>query len=72
VAGIGSMTYKRFLSYSILGSILWINIFIWAGYLLGSNEFVKKNFSMVTLGIIFVSVLPVIFGLIKSKMKNEP
>jgi len=72
VAGIGSMTYKRFLSYSILGSILWINIFIWAGYLLGSNEFVKKNFSLVTLGIIFVSVLPVIFGLIKSKMKNEP
>lgn len=70
VAGIGSMTYKRFLSYSILGSILWINIFIWAGYLLGSNEFVKKNFSLVTLGIIFVSVLPVVFGLVKSKMKN--
>ncbi len=70
VAGIGSMTYKRFLSYSILGSILWINIFIWAGYLLGSNEFVKNNFSLVTLAIIFVSVLPVIFGLIKSRSKN--
>jgi membrane-associated protein len=70
VAGIGSMTYKRFLSYSIVGSILWINIFIWAGYLLGSNEFVKNNFSLVTLAIIFVSVLPVIFGLIKSRSKN--
>jgi len=67
VAGVGSMKYQKFLSYSILGSILWINIFIWAGYLLGSNEFVKNNFSLVTLAIIFISVLPVIYGLIKSK-----
>jgi len=67
VAGVGSMKYQKFLSYSILGSILWINIFIWAGYLLGSNEFVKNNFSMVTLAIIFISVLPVVYGLIKSK-----
>lgn len=70
VAGVGSMTYRRFLTYSLAGSILWINIFIWAGYLLGSNEFVKKNFSLVTLAIIFVSVLPVIIGLIKSKKSN--
>lgn len=70
VAGVGSMTYRRFLTYSMAGSILWINVFIWAGYLLGSNEFVKNNFSMVTLAIIFISVLPVIIGLIKSKRSN--
>lgn len=70
VAGVGSMTYRRFLTYSIVGSILWINIFIWAGFMLGSNEFVKKNFSLVTLAIIFISVLPVIFGVLKSRMNN--
>ena len=71
VAGLGKMTYRRFLSYSVLGSLLWINIFIWSGFALGSNEFVKKNFSLVTLGIIAVSVLPLFIELIRARMTSR-
>lgn len=67
VAGVGSMTYRRFISFSILGNLLWINSFLWAGYLLGNNEFVKKHFTQVTFGIIFVSLLPPIYGAIRSR-----
>ncbi len=70
VAGVGSMTYRRFLSFSILGNLLWINSFLWAGYLLGNNEFVKKHFTQVTFGIIFVSLLPPIYGAIRSRSKR--
>jgi membrane-associated protein len=65
VAGVGSMTYRRFIMFSILGNLLWINIFAWAGYALGTNEFIKTHFTLVTLLIIFISLLPVIFGVLK-------
>jgi membrane-associated protein len=70
VAGIGSMTYRRFVTFSILGNLLWINSFLWAGYLLGNNEFVKKHFTQVTFGIIIVSLLPPIYGAIRSRAKR--
>ena len=70
VAGIGSMTYRRFISFSILGNLLWINSFLWAGYLLGNNDFVKKHFTQVTFGIILVSLLPPIYGAIRSRAKR--
>jgi membrane-associated protein len=65
VAGVGSMTYRRFITFSILGNLLWINIFAWAGYALGTNEFIKTHFTLVTLLIILVSLLPVVFGVLK-------
>ncbi len=67
VAGLGSMLYRRFLLFCIAGNVIWIFLFTIAGYLLGSNEWVKSHFSLVTLGIIGVSVLPVIIGFLKSK-----
>ncbi len=67
VAGVGSMTYLRFLSFSVIGNILWVNIFIWFGYLFGGTEIVKKNFSLVIVLIIFISILPPIIGVIKHK-----
>ena len=65
VAGVGSMTYRKFITFSILGNLLWINIFAWAGYALGTNEFIKTHFTLVTLLIILVSLLPVVFGVLK-------
>jgi len=58
VAGIGRMYYPRFLFFSVLGSILWIGLFVAAGYLFGNIPVVKRNFTLVVLAIIFVSLLP--------------
>lgn len=71
VAGVGSMTYKRFIGFSLLGSFLWINICLWAGYFFGGLPFVKENFSLVVLAIIAISVLPVLIGIIRSRKRKE-
>jgi membrane-associated protein len=71
VAGVGSMTYRRFIIFSILGNLLWINIFLWAGYLLGTNVFIQQHFSQVTLLIIFVSLIPVFYGVIRSRFSSR-
>lgn len=70
VAGVGSMRYPRFIGYSMIGTILWILVFVTAGYQFGQIEIIKKNFSLVTLGIIIISVLPIIVGLISNKLKK--
>lgn len=58
VAGIGSMSYSKFIQYNIIGGILWTLIFIYSGYFFGNLEFVKNNFSFIVLAIIIISVLP--------------
>jgi membrane-associated protein len=60
VAGIGRMHYGRFQSYNIIGAVLWVNLFVWAGYLIGNLPLIKNNFGFVTLGIIVVSMLPML------------
>ncbi len=70
VAGVGSMTYKRFIGFSVMGSLLWINVCLWAGYFFGGLTFVKENFSVVVLAIIFISIVPIIIGIIRNKLKN--
>ena len=72
VAGLGSMVYKRFILFCITGNILWIGIFTLAGFAFGNNQWVKDHFTLVTLGIIGLSVVPILIGLIKSRInKNE-
>jgi membrane-associated protein len=66
-AGIGEMKYKKFVSFDILGGALWISSLTVAGYLLGTVEFIRKHIDLVCLGIIFVSVLPVLFNLLGRK-----
>ena len=65
VAGLGSMVYRRFILFCITGNLLWILSFTLAGYALGNNIWVKDHFSFVTLGIIGLSLVPVVAGLIK-------
>ena len=67
VAGIGAMSYPRFLAYSIAGGAFWVTAFIWAGYYFGNLPAVRANFSLVVLGIILVSVLPIAIGILKER-----
>ena len=71
VAGVSKMKYSIFLPYDILGGVLWVGIATLAGYAFGSNEFVKKHFELVVIGIIFISILPIIIGVIKNKLKTK-
>lgn len=60
VAGVGQMTYARFIAYNVLGGFVWIYFFLYAGYLFGNQPFVQKNFKLVILAIIVISVLPMV------------
>jgi len=72
VAGIGSMTYPKFLSYNIIGGILWVGLFTFGGYYFGNLPFVKSNFSIVIIAIIIISVLPGVFEFLRNrKVKTE-
>ena len=71
VAGVGTMTYRYFASYSIAGAVLWVVSLTAAGYLFGNIELIKKNFELVVLGIIVLSVLPPLWSFAKGKMGNQ-
>jgi membrane-associated protein len=65
VAGVGTMKYQRFLMFCIIGNLLWVNIFSFAGYYFGNIPAVKNNFSLVVFGIIFVSFVPPVYAFVK-------
>lgn len=67
-AGVGKMTYRKFFSFDILGGALWIGGLTTAGYLLGNVKFIREHIDLVCLGIIAISVLPIVFTMIKNKM----
>src|SRR5271169_2662452 len=58
VAGIGSMTYARFLAYNVVGGVAWIGLFVCGGYFFGNLPIVQQNFTLVIMAIIFISILP--------------
>ncbi len=72
VAGIGSMTYWRFISYNIIGGIAWILLCTLAGYFFGNLPIVKENFSLVILAIIIISILPGVIEFMRQKMATVP
>lgn len=60
VAGVGQMSYRRFIAFNVIGGFAWIGFFTYAGFFFGSQPFVQKNFKLVILAIIFLSVVPII------------
>lgn len=71
VAGVSTMNYSRFISFNIIGGVIWVAGLLLAGYFLASIPFVREHFEHVVLAIIFVSILPIIFELIRSKKSNN-
>ncbi len=71
VAGVGTMRYTRFISFSIFGSMLWVGCFCSIGYFFGNLPVVKNNFSFVVLAIIVISVVPVIIGILKNYLAGK-
>ncbi|MCX6055194.1 MAG: DedA family protein [Chloroflexi bacterium] len=71
VAGIGKMRYGYFISYNIIGGILWPAVFLFGGYFFGSNQFVQDHFSLVAVVIILISIVPIFIEWLKSR-KNKP
>jgi membrane-associated protein len=70
VAGIGSMTYWRFISYNVVGGIAWIALFVFAGFYFSNMPVVKDNFTLVILAIIFISILPGIIEFLRHRYKS--
>jgi membrane-associated protein len=71
VAGVGTMKYRRFLMFCIVGNLLWVNTFSWAGYFFGNIPTVKRNFSLVVFGIIFVSFIPPVYTFIRQYIRHR-
>ena len=71
VAGIGTMRYRNFILFNIVGGITWVAIFISLGYFFGNIPFVQKNFELVILAIIFISFLPPIWEVIKARRESR-
>jgi len=71
IAGACKMEYKSFLKFNVLGGLLWVFLFIGAGYLFGNLPFVKENFSLVIFVIIAASILPGIVEYARAKMKKR-
>ena len=74
VAGVGKMRYGYFISFNFVGGIAWTALFIFAGYFFGNLEFIQKNFSLVVIAIIVISVLPMVLEYVKTRResKNSP
>ncbi|WP_315068333.1 DedA family protein [uncultured Clostridium sp.] len=70
VAGIGEMSYKKFISFNAIGGVIWVLIVSALGYFFGSIPVVKNNFELVIIAIILISILPIIIEFIRSKAKK--
>jgi len=67
VAGIGKMSYQRFITFNITGGVLWVSLFTLAGFFFGNIPSVKHNFSLVIMAIILISVMPMVIEFIRHK-----
>ena len=71
LAGIGRMHYMRFMIYNLVGSVLWVSLFIFGGYFFGNMPVVKKNFSLVILAIIVISFIPGVIEFLKHRKESK-
>jgi len=70
VAGVGRMHYSSFLFYNILGAITWIALFLFTGFFFGNIPFVKQQLHWVIVGIIALSIIPILWKFISKKLKS--
>jgi membrane-associated protein len=70
VAGVGRMHYPRFLAFDVGGGLLWVWGFGLLGYFTGAIPFVKQNFGLVTIGVIFISLLPLAFEIMRARLNR--
>jgi membrane-associated protein len=71
VAGVGSMTYARFIAYNVIGGVAWITLFVFGGYFFGNIPVVKRNFTFVIMAIIFISILPGIIEFVRHRRRKN-
>lgn len=71
VAGASRMRYDQFLSYNIIGGIVWVFAATLSGYFFGNIKFVRENFSLVIIGVILISLVPIIFEIVSKKLKKK-
>ena len=71
VAGVGRMTYLKFFSYNVIGGVAWVALLLFGGFWFGGLDFVKKHFALVELGIIIISVLPMVVEFIRYRWKSS-
>ncbi len=67
VAGVGAMSYPKFITYNIVGAVLWVGLFVPAGYFFGNIPAVRENFTVVILAIIAISVLPIALEAVRAR-----
>ncbi|MCC7084254.1 MAG: DedA family protein [Pirellulales bacterium] len=72
VAGCGSMSYPQFALYNVSGGLLWVGLCVGGGYFFGSRQIVKDNFELVIVAIVLISLLPIAWGYLISRMRREP
>lgn len=71
VAGVGAMNYPKFLFYNVTGGVVWITLFVWAGYFFGNIPAVEKNFELVIFAIIGLSVVPMVIEYWKERKRSR-
>jgi membrane-associated protein len=71
VAGVGAMSYRQFIGYNVIGGILWVSVCVFAGYFFGNLPFVKKNFSVVVIVIVLISLLPAVIEYLKHRAEAK-
>ncbi|OGK52578.1 hypothetical protein A2970_00315 [Candidatus Roizmanbacteria bacterium RIFCSPLOWO2_01_FULL_44_13] len=71
VAGVGKMSYGQFFSYNVIGGILWVFIATLAGYFFGNIKFVRENFSLVIIGVVLISLIPIVVEILRKKLKRN-
>ena len=71
VAGVGKMSYGQFFSYNVIGGILWVFIATLAGYFFGNLKFVRENFSLVIIGVVLISLIPIVVEILRKKLKRN-
>ena len=67
LAGVGTMSYRKFAAYNVTGALLWVGLFTYAGFFFGQTPVVQKNFKLVILAIIVLSILPAVIEVIRAR-----